>query len=133
MGCLMSTTRRCLATEVLVFNFTVSFNTTRKAPVFGFILVRIFTHSDWIRKGTSYFDIQSECGKLWTRITPNTDTFYAVQVVPLLLLSLQYLIEPKRVIKFKLCINLILLYILKENQMLLRQYKLQITVAVSLI
>ena len=22
--------------------------------------------------------IQSECGKMWTRITPNTDTFYAV-------------------------------------------------------
>ena len=22
--------------------------------------------------------IQSECGKKWTRITPNTDTFYAV-------------------------------------------------------
>ena len=22
--------------------------------------------------------IQSECGKIWTRITPNTDTFYAV-------------------------------------------------------
>ena len=22
--------------------------------------------------------IQSECGKMWTRINPNTDTFYAV-------------------------------------------------------
>ena len=24
--------------------------------------------------------IQSECGKIWTRITPNKDTFYAVSV-----------------------------------------------------
>ena len=24
------------------------------------------------------FGIQSECGKMWTRITPNTNTFYAV-------------------------------------------------------
>ena len=39
--------------------------------VFGVLLVRIFPHSDWIR-------IQSECGKMRTRITPNTDTFYAV-------------------------------------------------------
>ena len=26
--------------------------------------------------------IQSECWKMWTRTTPNTDTFYAVQIVP---------------------------------------------------
>ena len=25
--------------------------------------------------------IQSECGKIWTRITPNTDTFYAVMLL----------------------------------------------------
>ena len=25
--------------------------------------------------------VQSECGKMWTRITPNTDTFYAVYPV----------------------------------------------------
>ena len=39
--------------------------TTWKVPVFGVILVRIFPHLDWIR----------------TRITPNTDTFYAVNVI----------------------------------------------------
>ena len=27
--------------------------------------------------------IQSECGKIWTRATPNTDTFYAVRNRPL--------------------------------------------------
>ena len=32
--------------------------------IFGVILIHIFPHSDWIR----------------TRITPNTDTFYAVQI-----------------------------------------------------
>ena len=25
--------------------------------------------------------IHSECGKIWTRITPNTDTFYAVHTL----------------------------------------------------
>ena len=39
--------------------------------LFGVILVLIFPHLDWIR---------SECRKMRTRITPNTDTFYAVQI-----------------------------------------------------
>ena len=39
-------------------------NTTRKVSVFGVILVRI----------------QSKCEKMRTRITPNTDTIYTVQV-----------------------------------------------------
>ena len=32
------------------------------------------------RYGAS-FCIQSECGKIWTRITPNTDTFHAVTLI----------------------------------------------------
>ena len=32
------------------------------------------------RYGVSH-RIQSECGKMWTRITPNTDTFYAETVL----------------------------------------------------
>ena len=47
----------------------------KKVSVFGVILVLIFPHSDWIRRDTR---IQSECGKMRTRIPPNTDTFYAV-------------------------------------------------------
>ena len=43
---------------------------------------RIFPHSDWIRRDTVYVSVFSpnagKCGKMWTRITPNTDTFYAV-------------------------------------------------------
>ena len=51
--------------------------------VFGVRLVRIFPHSDWILCISPYWDfvsfrIQSECGKMRTRITPNTDTFHAV-------------------------------------------------------
>ena len=45
----------------------------KKVSVFGVILVRIFQHSDWIRR-----DSQSECGKMRTRITPNMDTFHTV-------------------------------------------------------
>ena len=47
--------------------------TAWKMSVFGVFLVRIFPHSGWIRRFT-----QSECGKIRTRKTPNTDTFYAV-------------------------------------------------------
>ena len=45
-----------------------------KVSVFGVILVHIFQHLDWMWTEC----IQSECGKMRTRITPNTDTFYAV-------------------------------------------------------
>ena len=41
-----------------------------KVSVFGVIVVRVFPHSDSIRK--------SECGKMRTRITPTRDTFYSV-------------------------------------------------------
>ena len=47
--------------------FYVSFNAW-KVSVFGVFLVRVF----------SPFRIQSDCGKIRTRKTPNTDTFYAV-------------------------------------------------------
>ena len=49
--------------------------TAWKVSVFGVILVRIFPHLGLIRIDTLY---QSECGKIWTRITPNTNTFYTV-------------------------------------------------------
>ena len=43
-----------------------------KVSVFGVTLVFIFPHSDWIWR-----EIQSECGKIRTRITPTEDNFYA--------------------------------------------------------
>ena len=53
--------------------------------VFGVILVRIFLYSDWIR----------------TRITPNTDTFYAVYIVIKGAISEEYS-EPSRTAKIEL-------------------------------
>ena len=41
----------------------IEINTAWKVSVFGVFMVRIFRHSDW----------------MWTRKTPNTDTFHAVK------------------------------------------------------
>ena len=57
-------------------------STAGKVSAFGIFIVRIFPHLDQIRKDTKYLSlcIQSECGKIRTRKTPNTDTFYAVVI-----------------------------------------------------
>ena len=43
---------------------------------------RIFTYSNWIQRDTPYLSVFSansgKSGQMRTRITPNTDTFYAV-------------------------------------------------------
>ena len=39
----------------------------------GVILVRIFPYSDWIRRNSVSLRIQSECGKMRIRITPNNE------------------------------------------------------------
>ena len=55
-------------------------DTAWKVSVLVF-LVRIFQHSDWIRRHTLYpvsHRIQSECGKIRTRKILNTDSFHAV-------------------------------------------------------
>ena len=62
-------------------------DTAWKESVFGVFLVRIFPHSDWIRKGTS-FRIQSKCGKIQTKKYPGRDTFYAVRILMLFLLQM---------------------------------------------
>ena len=59
--------------------FDVPFHTASKVSVFGVILVRIFPHSDLMRRDTPYVSVFSpKCEKIRTRITPNADTFYAV-------------------------------------------------------
>ena len=35
------------------------------------VLVRIFPHSYWIQRDTEYLSIQSECGEMGSRISPN--------------------------------------------------------------
>ena len=46
---------------------------------------RIFPNSDWIRRNTEYLSysvrMRQSAGKMRTRISPNTDSFYAVLVV----------------------------------------------------
>ena len=49
-------------------------NIAWKVSISGVILVCISLHSDWIVS----LRIQSECGKMQTRITPNVDTFHVV-------------------------------------------------------
>ena len=49
----------------------------------GLHFFRIFPYSDWIRRDTEYLSVFSpNAGKMQTRITPNTNTFYAVCVWP---------------------------------------------------
>ena len=56
--------------------------TAWKVSVFGVFLVRIFPHSDWIRKNTPYsLCIQSKCGKMQTRKILNMGTFHAVPII----------------------------------------------------
>ena len=53
--------------------------TSWKVSVFGVILVRIFPHSDWLFSPNTFrLSVQSELGKMWTRMTPNTGSFYTV-------------------------------------------------------
>ena len=63
----------------------ISFSSTAwKLSVFGIFLVRIFPYVDCIRRDTVYLRIQSECGKIRTRKTPDMDIFYAVHFFNLL-------------------------------------------------
>ena len=60
-----------------------------KVSVLGGILAHIFPHLGWIRSDTR---IQSKCGKMRTRITPNTDTFYAV-IVSNIIIAVKLFVE----------------------------------------
>ena len=51
-------------------------DTAEKESVFGVILVRVF--SEFFRIWIEYGEIRSNPGKMRTRITTNTDSFYAV-------------------------------------------------------
>ena len=68
------------SSSTLMFSWRRSL-TAWNVSVFGAILVGIFPYSDWIRRDTEYLRIYSECRKIWTRITRNTDTFYAVPII----------------------------------------------------
>ena len=59
-----------------------------RVSVFWVFLVRIFPHSDWIRR-----DAKSECGKIRTRKTPNMDTFHAVEMLKFFKSSMRMLVQ----------------------------------------
>ena len=56
--------------------------TARKVSVFGVFLVRIFPHLETECRYSGSLPIQYKCGKIQTRKTLNTDTFYAVTSAP---------------------------------------------------
>ena len=82
--------QKCFMRSCFVFLFETAWKVSRygvfpglyhyvKSVRIGVILVRIFPHSDWMRWDTVVsLCIQSERGKIRTRISPNTDTFHAV-------------------------------------------------------
>ena len=53
--------------------------------------------------------IQSECGKMRTRITPNTDTFYAVQII--FIMTNILVIDSERVNELLISLNVQVPYI----------------------
>ena len=67
-GSVMVWSKVIVLNDWTVFELIFNYHNAWKVSVFGVILVRIFPHSDWTPR------IQTECGKIRTRITPNTDT-----------------------------------------------------------
>ena len=54
--------------------------TALKVSVFGVYLVRIFQHSNWIRRDAKYLSLFSPNAGKYGPETPNTDTFHPVVV-----------------------------------------------------
>ena len=102
------TTRKTLNTETFHAMAMMLFCTQKYITVFSVIDVwqaqrrkcsylelfwspffRIFWYLDWIRRDTPYLSVFSsnagKWGKMWTRITTNSDTFYAVKIINKLL------------------------------------------------
>ena len=83
-----------------------------KVSVFGLFLVRIFLHTDWIRRDTPYLSVLSpNAGKYAPEKTPYLDTFHAVILVHFRLTNNRYctvisvkLLQKFNVLKSKLWI-----------------------------
>ena len=54
--------------------------TAWKVSKYGVFLVRIFPHSDWIRRDTSYSVLSPNAGKYGPEKTPYFDTFHTVVI-----------------------------------------------------
>ena len=48
----------------------------------GYFIEKIWNFRQCLRSQytCAFFRVQTECGKMWTRITPNRDSFYAVTI-----------------------------------------------------
>ena len=69
----------CLLLKRFSMLLPLSISLREKCPNTELYLVRIFPHLDWIQRDTSYLSVFSpNAGKIRIRITPHTDTFYAV-------------------------------------------------------
>ena len=78
--------------KILSFYYIMPFNYKIKSHFSNLILRKRCPYSELFWSVFSRFGlnmersevslrIQSECGKMWTRITPNTDNFYAVLLI----------------------------------------------------
>ena len=69
--------------KVIFFKKNIADTTLREmCPNTESFLVRIFPHSDWIRRDTPYLSVFSpNAGKYWSEKTPYFDTFDAVQAL----------------------------------------------------
>ena len=66
---------RVLCTIIVLYD--CKYHTLREKCLYlEFFLVRIFLYLDWVQRYS--LRLQSECGEMQTRKTPNTDTFQAV-------------------------------------------------------
>ena len=92
-GTFLHTKNNVVFSRVITSSVTVPLSASKvyipdiawRVPVFGVILVRIFPHSDWIRRDTAYLcpslRTQSKWVQVLTRITPNTGAFSAVRLI----------------------------------------------------
>ena len=71
-------------------------------PNTEFFLVRIFPHSDWIRRDTKYLSVFSpNAGKYGPEKTPYLDTFHVVLQSPFLFLQMFYIAVFQYFLKLK--------------------------------
>ena len=64
--------------KIPIYEVKKKIYTARKVSIFGAFLVRIFPHSDWIRRDTKYLSVFSPKAEIRNKKNPNTDTFHAV-------------------------------------------------------
>ena len=93
---------------LLTFSYLWPYFTAWKFSVFRVILFRILSHLDWVLRYSVSLRIQSECGKMRTRISLHKDTFYAVFIT----MSLTSWITTLRTLQRKYLVVILFIYLL---------------------